>query len=262
MIYKNELAYSKINLALYISKQKENNLHKLISLITLFPLFKDILDIEIITDASCSSFSENKTKILIYGLEESCLNTESSIYKAIKIYLREINTNAYIKVNIKKGIPKLSGLGGASSDAGLILLILNNAFLNALSEIQLFTIGLKVGSDVCFFLSSYNTAIIYNTGELVYQIKNRSDLYFRYIKPKELKISTKDAFIRLDRTNKTHLNLPERKELELQYEKDVNNWNFENDFSYLYKKPIIPTSEKERIYLTGAGPTWFIVGQK
>ena len=264
MNQKGIIAPAKLNIGLYVERTVNKNksgLHNLITIMTQFFLFHDIIDITVTPDSSCSRYSKDKSEIVIKGLENICPPEKSTIYKALTNYMEAANINMKTEVSVKKSIPLCSGMGGGSSDAGIILRILNNMLGNPMSEEQMMSTGLKTGSDVCFFIKNHPTAVVSSTGEKVTPIKSRDDLYFRFIRPDREKISTESAFMLLDRSGKSTV-IPHSGELIEMYYKDVADWEFKNSFSFLYETPIIPTDENEKILLTGSGPTFFIVGQK
>ncbi len=74
-----------------------------------------------------------------------------------------------ISIDIEKRIPVGGGLGGGSSNAGVVLRWLNDTLGRPLSEGQLRAEALKLGADVCFFLSG-GTALVSGIGEVIVPI--------------------------------------------------------------------------------------------
>ncbi len=100
---------AKINLNLEILSEKQDNLHKLTSLMIPIDLYDDI-EIE-------ESISEN-----IKFSDGNLNNIESTIHKALKLIRK--NNPSFDKsfdIYIDKKIPYNSGLGGGSSDAGALI---------------------------------------------------------------------------------------------------------------------------------------------
>jgi 4-diphosphocytidyl-2-C-methyl-D-erythritol kinase len=72
---------------------------------------------------------------------------------------------ALAHVRVRKRIPVASGLGGGSSDAGAVLRALARAW--RLDGVDLTPIAARVGSDVPFFTSRAEYALVRGRGELV-----------------------------------------------------------------------------------------------
>jgi 4-diphosphocytidyl-2-C-methyl-D-erythritol kinase len=71
------------------------------------------------------------------------------------------------KVVVKKNIPEFAGLGGGSSNAATLLLMINQFCNLGLSKDSLAKIGLKIGADVPFFIYEYTSANVTGIGEIV-----------------------------------------------------------------------------------------------
>lgn len=103
-----------------------------------------------------------------------CQMTENLIYKAImrlKKYL-EIKGGDFkmldnIGIDVEKHIPKGSGLGGGSANAGVILSKINDLFHLNLNQSELNCIASCVGADVAFFASGYKSANVSGIGEIL-----------------------------------------------------------------------------------------------
>lgn len=91
---------------------------------------------------------------------------KSLVFKATFL-LRQVTAGAKeVSVEIKKGIPLLSGLGGDSSDAAAVLRGLNQFWGLGLSLEELLELAGQLGSDVAFFLYG-GTALVEGRGEIV-----------------------------------------------------------------------------------------------
>lgn len=91
-------------------------------------------------------------------------------HKACKEILAYSNKNIGVEIDIYKKIPAAAGLGGGSSNAATVLLALNHLLKIGLSKDKLLRIGLKLGSDVPFFLFG-SSAIVTGIGEKFQKIK-------------------------------------------------------------------------------------------
>ena len=65
-----------------------------------------------------------------------------------------------ITINLKKNIPNGAGLGGGSSDAAMVLKILNNKLHLHLSENILLQIAQNLGADVPFFIKENKQVVV------------------------------------------------------------------------------------------------------
>ncbi len=134
---------SKINLFLKITGHLDNSYH---SIRTLFmPLSNPSDEININFDGST-------------GINIICDNPEvprderNLCHKAAAKYAESCGITPNWEISIKKNIPVAAGMGGGSSDAATVLLILNEKYRN-LSHEELSAIALSCGADVPFFLS-------------------------------------------------------------------------------------------------------------
>ncbi|MDO4876863.1 MAG: 4-(cytidine 5'-diphospho)-2-C-methyl-D-erythritol kinase, partial [Oscillospiraceae bacterium] len=96
--------------------------------------------------------------------------------------IREGFVPPYTEIELIKNIPSESGMGGGSSDAAAILLVLQEHFGNPFEEEQLLKIAVNVGADVPFFLYG-GTALCEKVGEDVTPIGNLAGLGVLIAKP-------------------------------------------------------------------------------
>lgn len=71
------------------------------------------------------------------------------------------------QVKLIKNIPIGAGLGGGSSDAGVFLRLINEELNLKISRSKLIEISSKIGSDVAFFASDFNSANVSGVGEII-----------------------------------------------------------------------------------------------
>lgn len=103
----------------------------------------------------------------------------------------------YIEIDLIKNIPSESGMGGGSSDAAAILLVLQEHFGNPFEEEQLLKIAVNVGADVPFFLYG-GTALCEKVGEDVTPIGTLAGLGVLIAKP-NAGVSTPECFALIDK---------------------------------------------------------------
>lgn len=111
--------------------------------------------------------------------------------------IREGFVPPYTEIELIKNIPSESGMGGGSSDAAAILLVLQEHFGNPFEEEQLLKIAVNVGADVPFFLYG-GTALCEKVGEDVTPIGNLAGLGVLIAKP-DAGVSTPECFALIDK---------------------------------------------------------------
>ncbi|OCX42159.1 4-(cytidine 5'-diphospho)-2-C-methyl-D-erythritol kinase [Campylobacter ornithocola] len=153
-------AYAKANIFLKIIGIDSRSYHLLQSR---FVLLKDFFD-EL-------NFSNEKTKD---GFEIIGNFTQDTIihktYKELENLGFSNELDEFFKnksLRLIKNIPIGGGLGGSSTDAVTFLLMVNEALNLKLKQKQLEQICQKLGSDLIFFLSGYNSANVSGCGEIV-----------------------------------------------------------------------------------------------
>jgi 4-diphosphocytidyl-2-C-methyl-D-erythritol kinase len=94
-------------------------------------------------------------------------------------------------IELQKQLPIGGGLGGGSSDAATVLLVLNRLWESNLSRRELMALGLRLGADVPFFVYGHNAL-----GEGVGERLQRLDLdpaWYLVLTP-QVTVSTKEIF--------------------------------------------------------------------
>ena len=173
---------AKINLNLEIFSEKQENLHKLSSMMIPIDIYDDI---EI----------EESIRETIKFSDENLNTIESTIHKALNL-IRKSNPSfdKNFDIYVDKKIPHNSGLGGGSSDAGAVIRYLCDSYeLDIPSNLE---IVLEVGSDVPFFVHG-RSSIIQGIGEIVEPIDLNTDLDLLIAVPK-VGLRTKDVFNSFD----------------------------------------------------------------
>lgn len=217
-------AYSKINLGLEVDTTNFSytNKHKIKSL---FCLYKDLYDeIDI-------SISDKNHDLIIY----ENININDCLVQKTLNYLRSKNLiKNFFSINIKKQIPLNSGLGGGSSDAASII----NYLVSDHKKLDMLDIALNLGSDIPFFLSGLEYAIVEGFGEKITSVNIKTNLNI-FLIDSGCYFSTKEIFkLFLFDNQKTYF--------ENDYNSFINNLNL-NKIDLGIKNVFIDTVLKKSI---------------
>ena len=183
-----EYAPAKVNIGLKVLPRTLNQAYHQIESIFQTVNLKDRLFIKVID-------GYNNCSVTCKDIDLPEENTITLAYKAFKD-VSGLEKIASIQVNLEKHIPSGGGLGGGSSDAAALVKALEEIHSVKLNSEQYDKIAEKVGSDVFFFFhcdkNGKGCAIVSGRGEIVNDIKLRTDLHFVLVFPK-VHSSTKEA---------------------------------------------------------------------
>ena len=116
--------------------------------------------------------------------------------KAGSEHLKIANLNPYIEIELTKKIPSESGMGGGSSDAAAVLMVLQEHFGNPFSDEELNQLAVNVGADVPFFLYG-GTCLCERVGEDITALSTLAGIPLLIVKPYE-GVSTPECFRAID----------------------------------------------------------------
>jgi 4-diphosphocytidyl-2-C-methyl-D-erythritol kinase len=134
---------SKINLFLKVTERCENSYHNIKTLFMPLSNPSDEININFESYPGISIVCDN--------LDIPC-NKNNLCHKAASKYAEACGINPNWEISIVKNIPIAAGMGGGSSDAAAVLLILNKRY-KKLNQNKLADIALLCGADVPFFLN-------------------------------------------------------------------------------------------------------------
>jgi len=174
-------APAKINVGLNIIKKRDDGYH---NLETIFYQIHDLFDV--------LTFEKSDKLELILLNEIPDLVNDNIIIKAVELLEEKVEKSLNVKITLRKNIPIGAGLGGGSSDGASTLRAMNKLFDLNLSQDELKTIALELGSDVPLFLHDYPT-IGKSRGEDLEKLEFKIDKPILLINP-GIHISTKEAF--------------------------------------------------------------------
>lgn len=229
---------AKINIGLNIVAKRIDGFHDLETFF--YPLFQlhDKIKIKK-SDTFSLKCSDNSLPI-----DESNL-----VVKCVRLLEKTFGRKFNLNIELNKKIPVGAGLGGGSSNAGTVLICINEIFGLNLSPEQLSSFALELGSDVPFFIWS-KPAVGKSRGEIL------SFSEFNITKPilvvnPGIHIATKDAFenITPSPSSFNYNYFLENEEPDFNFLKN----NISNDFEeYVFQKYPAIHSIKELLYKNGA----------
>lgn len=147
------LAPAKLNLTLEVLAKRQDGFHEIRSVIQTINL----------CDSLRFQLSQN---IEYHSNNPDWIPEESLLSRAVSLVQQITGCNKGAKLEVKKRIPLLSGLGGDSSDAAAALRGLNKLWGLGLSLKELLGLASELGSDVAFFIYG-GTALARGRGEIV-----------------------------------------------------------------------------------------------
>jgi len=230
---------AKINIGLFITQRRKDGFHNLESVFYPVPL-SDILEVNQIDRAKGICLFENT------GLPVDCPPEKNLVVRAYKLLALAYNLPA-VEVRLHKVIPFGAGLGGGSSDAAHMLLLLNDYFGLGISQQGLMNYAARLGSDCAFFVK--NTPVFaQGKGEILEDIAlSLKDYSIVIVKP-GCSVSTKEAYQGVN-PRPAAFNLHGLPELPLsEWSLKISN-DFEKSVFALY--PEIKKT-KEKMYRLGA----------
>ncbi len=253
------LCPAKINLFLFVLGKMESGYHEIVSCVDTVSLFDEI---------EVEEISKKENLVIFDSLWDIPQN--NSVSKTLNL-ISHI-TGKRFRVAVKKRIPPGAGLGGASSDSGVLIKELSKKY--AIDELKSREIAENIGSDVPLFLFE-RPVLIYGRGEKVKEIRvERRDEFFYVLVWPGIISETKKVYEHFDKIHyKNSLNISEKRnlvdhilnleEIPFDFFSEVLGKNdLEEPFLSLYKdgeeiKKFL--SQFGNFYLTGSGSTFFSI---
>ena len=231
---------AKINLFLNIRPRLSDGYHELCSVMQAVRLW-DRLDVSPQDDGKPQGI---KFTCNIPELEYRA--KDNLVVKAYRLFWEETKLPQLgLKVHLEKEIPMQAGLGGGSSDAAAMLIILNHLSHAGLSDEQLRQMAAKLGSDIPFFISG-GLALVSGKGEKVEPLPTNlaEEMSLVVVKPLNLNIDTGMAYHRFATGARYETRSPEHILMALNEGKQKRRLRDEGDLeSYLlndFEKVLFP----------------------
>ncbi len=134
-------APAKINLFLRVTGRRQDGFHDIQTLFQLLDWGDEVVIRVNDSGKVCRAPAE-------YGVVES----EDLVVRAATLLQTETGSDLGAEIAVRKSIPLGSGLGGGSSDAATVLLVLNRLWDCRLCQDELAQLGRKLGADVPVFI--------------------------------------------------------------------------------------------------------------
>lgn len=248
------LSPCKINLNLSVHGKREDGYHSLTSVFQAVSLYDRI---HITPDES--------REIKIRG-DFDCAPEDNLIYKACSLFVKEAGIKHGYTFEIDKKVPQGGGIGGGSSNCAFVLRALNEYYNYPLTQETIMELGLSLGSDVPFFLSS-PTALVQGRGELLSSLKTRTDYTILLINP-GIHVSTARAFSLLaEKRAYTPKESCDINAMVSQYQKSpIKFWTLKNDFELVMDsdytfisviREALLASGADFVQMSGSGSTMY-----
>jgi 4-diphosphocytidyl-2-C-methyl-D-erythritol kinase len=114
------------------------------------------------------TFRLHEAETVFFSCNTPALPTDDSnlVVRAAKLLQNEMHVRQGVEITLDKSIPIAAGLGGGSSNAALVLLVLNRLWKLECPITTLYALAAQLGSDVPFFLNG-PTAVAEGRGEVL-----------------------------------------------------------------------------------------------
>ncbi|MDR1592538.1 MAG: 4-(cytidine 5'-diphospho)-2-C-methyl-D-erythritol kinase [Prevotellaceae bacterium] len=173
---------AKINLALRVLDKRPDGYH---NIETLFYPVTSLCDILEFIPAA-------QTSLRVIGKEIVGKQYDNLVMRAFRLLQKEYGLPP-VAVCLRKVIPIGAGLGGGSSDAAAMLLMLNNWFELQLTEEQLSAYASQLGADCAFFIHN-RVAYASGIGNIFTDVPLSLANYHLLIVTPDINVSTVEAY--------------------------------------------------------------------
>lgn len=183
---------AKINLGLNVVAKRPDGYHDLQTVFYPVPIH-DALEVFPMADDFPSAYDCDikVTNIAVEGDEQRNL-----VVRAYHLLKADFPTLPRLHAHLYKGIPTQAGMGGGSSDASAMLLLLNDTFRLGLTQRQLLDYATRLGADCPFFILG-TPAYAEGIGEQLTPIPlDLNGWYLGVLRP-DIPVPTKEAFARV-----------------------------------------------------------------
>ncbi|MCR4879786.1 MAG: 4-(cytidine 5'-diphospho)-2-C-methyl-D-erythritol kinase [Bacilli bacterium] len=185
-----EKSYAKINLALNVTKTRDDGYHELDMI---------MVPVKLHDTVQISDLKGKKDNFVVMDDFSVKLGHTNTADTALRAVLRRVGYDKDDKflVFIHKNIPVKAGLGGGSSNAAATMHAINKKLKLNLTKEEMLEMAEPIGSDVPFFVDP-KPARCKGRGEILEPITIKNDYYVVLVKPEE-GCSTKQVYEDFDK---------------------------------------------------------------
>jgi len=230
---------AKINLGLSITGKRPDGFHNIETIF--YPI--NICDALEFVEAD---FADKSDLLTVTGIETGSSPEDNLVLKAVKL-LRAKWSFPALKIHLHKAIPAGAGLGGGSSDASFMLKAVNRHYWLDISNEELRSMALSLGSDCPFFLDC-EPSFARGRGELLKPLNLDLSKYYLVLLNPGIGVNTREAY----QNCRPATPLFDLNNIEKVSIKEWKNILF-NDFeAYVFGKYPLIGRLKEGLYQSGA----------
>ena len=135
--------------------------------------------------------SQNQIRLSCEGLSVPT-DEENLACRAALSFFTHTGIQKGLAIKLTKNIPVAAGLGGGSSDAAAVLLVINEICGKPLSFSELHALAVELGADVPFFLDS-KPSLACGIGEILEPLEKWPKFWYVIVKP-PLQVATSWAY--------------------------------------------------------------------
>jgi len=180
---------AKINLGLNVVARRPDGYHDLQTVFYPVPLC-DALEIQEMDEHFPS---EVDCDLKVTGIRVEGDEQRNLVVRAYNLLKQEFPRLPRLHAHLHKEIPTQAGMGGGSSDASAMLVMLNKCYDLGLSEEKLIDRAAKLGADCPFFIVG-SPAYAEGIGERLQRIDLRLDGWYLAVVRPDIPVSTREAF--------------------------------------------------------------------
>ena len=253
------LAPAKLNLTLEVVGKRDDGYHEIRSVVQTIGLCDRLL----FQASQQTEYSSNMPE---------WVPQQSLVPRAVDLVREATGCNLGVEIQVEKYIPLMSGLGGDSSDAAVVLRGLNRLWELNLSQEKLRELASRLGSDVALFLYG-GTVMIEGRGEKVTPLPSLPKMWVVLVLPEVPREPGKTgrAYANLQEAEYTDGRTTERLVETLKTGKDFAPSRLFNTFersAYAGSSELVACRERmlaagaDNVHLAGSGPALFTLIKK
>ncbi len=245
-------APAKLNLHLRVLNRRKDGYHEINSIMVPVSLY-DFIYVRTLSEEGIEIISES---------DNIPKGEDNLLWIAADRFFKCSGIRGGVSVKIVKNIPVAAGLGGGSSDAARLLVLLNSIFKDVLSFKALYNIAKEIGADVPFFLRCKGS-IARGIGDILEEIPHIPSFWYVLVCP-PVRVSTKWAYenIKLELTGYENSNNITFQDIDDFSISEILRNDLEEVVSERYSvvreiEDLLMETKPEGVLMSGSGPSVF-----